>query len=367
MLFLQSSNTYLWSDPHQPRIHSTQMAPSPIRRIGVYLQADEHGFLPGPTAGQQIKEPWVGAVEKLTRHYRREWGPDLLSVYVRGSVARGLAIPGVSDIDSFGVLAAEAGGANPQKLREWSDAVNAEMRQAFPHVAGVEVDLVPFEVILDRQNYYSFVMKTEGVCVHGENLAGLVQPFRLSEANFQTRFFREHPIVFIEEYPDEFAAERPDFVAWIAKRFLRLGMELVMEKSSGTPGIFISAAKASPGTTQRKPGPYSGHSSLPSVPWQTTMSKHSCSSSATGLRVRRAGNWAGAETRASFIKVAEQLYCDGSRTARVFSCWRNGRPPVPPSRRSPPQLRLRPRKEQFLLSDDHDGSNDQQNHRLNQF
>lgn len=206
------------------------MTPSPIQRIGAYLQTDKDGFLPGPAAGQQINEPWASAVAMLTGHYLREWGPDLLSVYVRGSVARGLAIPGVSDIDSFGVLAAEATGTDPRRLREWSDAVDTEVRQAFPHVAGVEVDLVPFGVMLDRQNYYSFVMKTEAVCVHGENLAGLVQPFRLSEANFQTRFLREHLSVFIEEFPEEPAADKPGFVAWIAKRFLRLGMELVMEK-----------------------------------------------------------------------------------------------------------------------------------------
>lgn len=52
-----------------------------------------------------------------------------------------------------------------------------------PFVAGVEVNLVPFEAALDRRNFYAFVIKTAAACVHGESLADRLPPYQLSEAN----------------------------------------------------------------------------------------------------------------------------------------------------------------------------------------
>lgn len=161
-----------------------------------------------------------------------EWGPDLHSVYIRGSVARSLAIPDVSDIDNFGVLNTGVAVTDRRRLSRWSEVVNREFEERFRLVAGDEVDLVPFESVLDRTSPYAFIVKTEAVCVHGNSLADVLEPFHLSEANFQTRYFRQHLDVFINEYPAEPAHGRPGFVAWLAKRFLRLGMELVMEKEN---------------------------------------------------------------------------------------------------------------------------------------
>lgn len=205
---------------------------SQLRRIGTYLHADAAGLLPGRAPGYRIQEPWAPPTQQLVELYLGEWGAELHSVYIRGSVARSLAIPGVSDIDSFGVLNPGVVITDPRRLPTWSEAVSHEVEERFPFAAGVEVDLVPFEMALDRTNYYAFALKTEAVCVHGESLADRLEPFTLNEANFQTRHFREHLDVFINEYPVEPANERPAFVAWLAKRFLRLGMELVMEKEN---------------------------------------------------------------------------------------------------------------------------------------
>ena len=216
------------------------MGSSTPRRIGAYLLADESGFLPSQSGTRQIKRPWVTAVDHLVNRYLSEWGADVHSIYVRGSVARDLAMPGVSDIDSFAVLVPESAEPDRGRLAGWSAEVDREVRQSFPFVAGVEVDLVPVGAVLDRRNFYAFVMKTAAVCLHGESLASRLRPFRLSEVDFQTRYFREHLEVFITEFPEEPVAERPAFVAWIAKRFLRLGMELVMEREKRySPDLYL--------------------------------------------------------------------------------------------------------------------------------
>ncbi len=208
------------------------MDPVQPRRVGAYLHADESGHLPSRGPGNSIKEPWASPVQLLADAYVSEWGATLHSLYIRGSVARNLAIPGVSDIDSFGVLNPGVAVPDPRRLSAWSESVTREVEERFPFVAGVEVDLVPFEAALDRTNFYAFILMTEAVCVHGDCLADRLEPFKLSEANFQTRYFRQHLDVFISEYPAEPVQDQPGFVAWLAKRFLRLGMELVMEKEN---------------------------------------------------------------------------------------------------------------------------------------
>lgn len=142
-------------------LESMLMTPKPIRRIGAYLVADEDGYLPSP-AGTAIAAPWSAAVESLVAAYLAEWGQDLHSIYVRGSVARGLALVGVSDLDSFA---------------------------------------------------------------------------------FQARYFRHHLDTFLHEYPAEPDEGKPGFVAWLAKRFLRLGMELVMvEEGRYTSDLYLCYA-----------------------------------------------------------------------------------------------------------------------------
>ena len=208
------------------------MVPPLPRRMGAYSHADDSGHLPSRGPGDRIKEPWASPVQLLADAYVSEWGATLHSLYIRGSVARGLAISDVSDIDSFGVLDAGVAVPDPRQSLAWSEAVNRKVEERFPFVAGVEVDLVPLEAVLDRTNFYAFILKAEAVCVHGDSLADRLEPFKLSEANFQTRYFRQHLDVFINEYPGEPVNERPGFVAWLAKRFLRLSMELVMEKEN---------------------------------------------------------------------------------------------------------------------------------------
>jgi hypothetical protein len=75
-----------------------------IKPIGTFLQTNAEGFIVNTTSLEQIQDEWLPAVEKVTDAYRKHFGTDLHSVYIRGSVAKGQAIHNVSDIDSFAVV-----------------------------------------------------------------------------------------------------------------------------------------------------------------------------------------------------------------------------------------------------------------------
>ena len=156
-------------------------------------------------------------------------GEAVHSLYVRGSVANGQAIPNVSDIDSFAVMPADK--IDGPAFEAWAEVTSAELAPRFPHVAGVELEAWPLESATDRNDPAALIIKLESACVHGEDLAGQIEGFRPGvEVAIGTRYFRHFLDAFLEEYPLDGEEERRGTIAWISRRFLRVGMELVMEQ-----------------------------------------------------------------------------------------------------------------------------------------
>ena len=116
----------------------------------------------------------------LVNAYKERWGDGVHSVYIRGSLAKGLAVKDVSDIDSRAVL--RPGEALPtyEQVGAWAHETEAKIREAYPFVTGVEVGLEAFSGLEDRNNPYTFIVKTEAACVYGQSLIESVEPYELS-------------------------------------------------------------------------------------------------------------------------------------------------------------------------------------------
>ena len=212
-----------------------------IKRIGKYQEVDAQGYLQGVGDVSNIRGKWLEAADALKGAYLERW-PDIHSLYIRGSLAKGTPVENVSDIDSFAVMKPSWDGAvTYDEVRLWAEEVERRIRAAFPFVAGVELGLEAYDGISDRDNIYTFILKTEAACVYGDDLASVIDPYKLGrDIAFQTAYFRSHLDLFLAEYPEEPEAERADFLAWLMRRFLRLGMELVMlEEGRYTRDLFL--------------------------------------------------------------------------------------------------------------------------------
>lgn len=215
---------------------------TPIKRIGSYLETDEQGYLQSVADAANIGRDWQLAVAMLVQAYRERWGDAVHSIYVRGSLVKALALPGVSDIDSFAVLQAGYDQTEPHDVfAAWAKETERRIQQELPFVAGVEVGLELFGGVLDKTNVYVFILKTEAACVYGENLAARLEPYRITpDVAFQTQWFGRHLALFHRDYPDESEAEKYDFIVWLMRRFVRLGMELVMiEEGRFTRDLYL--------------------------------------------------------------------------------------------------------------------------------
>ena len=202
-----------------------------IERIGTYQEVDAQGFLQSVGDAANIQGVWLEAVQALKRAYLERWS-NVHSLYIRGSLAKGTPVAHVSDIDSFAVMEPDWDGAvTYHELKVWAEEVERDIRSAFPFVAGVEAGLEAYAGTLERDNPYTFILQTEAACIYGHDLASEVAPYQLGpQIAFQTKHFQQHLDLFLDEYPQEPEAEKADFIAWLMRRFLRLGMELVMLK-----------------------------------------------------------------------------------------------------------------------------------------
>ena len=220
----------------------TQVTRVEIKRIGNYLETDEQGFLQSRADPANVTDPWRAAVEAVTSAYLENWPTSIHSIYVRGSIAKGLAVAGTSDVDSFALLKPGCEQEfSYEAVKAWAETVEQNVKEKFPFVTGVEVGLETFEEAQDRENPYALILKIEAACVYGEHLADEIAPYKPGpEMAFQTKYFRSHLETFLAEYPAEPEAEQPDFINWMMRRFLRLGMELVMvEEQRFTRDLYL--------------------------------------------------------------------------------------------------------------------------------
>ena len=213
-----------------------------IKRIGNYLETDEQGFLQSRADAANVTGLWRAAVEAVEQAYLEKWPTSIHSVYVRGSIAKGLAVEGTSDIDSFAVLKPGLEQEfSYEAVKVWAETVEQDVKEKFPFVTGVEVGLEPFEWAQNRENPYALILKTEAACVYGEDVANKIAPYKPGpDMAFQTKYFRSHLETFLSEYPAEPEADKPEFINWMMRRFLRLGMELVMvEEQRFTRDLYL--------------------------------------------------------------------------------------------------------------------------------
>jgi uncharacterized protein len=197
-----------------------------VKKTGVFLATDEHGHLLSDADADKIVSPWREAIDYARDLEILRLGNRLHSLYLRGSVARGTAIPGRSDIDLFAVLFDDS--APRPAPPEFGDFLGR-----YPFVAGIESSHITLANIHGPFHYYRFVMKVSAVCIHGEDLLPAIAPCTtdLPVAQEWFRIFPHviaHIVTGLKQSSEE--TEKMRFCLDLMKAFLRAGMLLVMKR-----------------------------------------------------------------------------------------------------------------------------------------
>lgn len=198
--------------------------------FGSILNKDDQGLLVSESSRGKLVPPWIAPVEDAVRAYVRIAGETVHSIYVRGSVSRGRALEGASDVDMLVVV--EAGAEDIEVLRPQLMDASRAVGLRYPFSTGVDLAVYDLSSLLSGANRAGRVLlKLTSACVHGEDLVPALPgvkpgPEAVLAAHRLKRYLmagtaitRLHAIVSNEHQR-----------RGLLKRIVRTGFELVMER-----------------------------------------------------------------------------------------------------------------------------------------
>ena len=144
-----------------------------MRRPGL----DEDGFIAREGDLARVPAAFAPVVAAARAEIQGAFGPGRLhGAYLYGSVPRGTAVPGVSDLDVLLALRGEPGDADRAAARRLEDALDAR----FPQIDGAGILLAAAATLLSDLERYDFGWFVACLCTPllGEDLAARLPRYR---------------------------------------------------------------------------------------------------------------------------------------------------------------------------------------------
>ncbi len=195
---------------------------------------DADGYIAPEVSLARIQPPFVAITRRLQALCSERFGDDLHSIYLYGSVVRGAAIVGVSDLDVLVALRAD-----PDRARHAvAHGIAATLRDEYDVVTDVGMGLDSPANLLSPGEHYDmgFFLKTLCACLDGDDLSTRLPRYRPSievaratngDIGLRLAAARDRLL----------AAERPADVRLICRgvmrKIVRTGFTLVMPRYDG--------------------------------------------------------------------------------------------------------------------------------------
>jgi hypothetical protein len=139
---------------------------------------DRHGYLLNDCSADKVDGGWRAAVSAATDTCREGLGPAMHSCYLTGSVARGLAVAGRSDLDLIAVTGRGWGETDVA----WVPGAEDELRNSFPVASEVGLEIWPMEWLSGATPetwIFPFILKTHTLCLSGSDLGVDIRRYRV--------------------------------------------------------------------------------------------------------------------------------------------------------------------------------------------
>lgn len=194
-----------------------------IQPTGSYFEVDVDGFLINPASLEKIQPEWRPVINDVIELYKKQYGDRLKNVYIRGSVAKGEAILGVSDLDSFAYVDLSVEELkNNQTTREG----RKQLEEKYPFIPEIEQS-----VSLISEIDKDMIFLNQSVCVYGESV--VVKKLKIGKDLLNTSEFFAARTAWLENFLENETdlEEIKKSCSWYMKTVLRTGLGLVLERS----------------------------------------------------------------------------------------------------------------------------------------
>jgi uncharacterized protein len=199
-----------------------------IKEMGSYLEVDERGFLINPASVHKIGSQWKPIVDDIVQAYVEHCGEYLHSVYVRGSVAKGTALPGVSDVDTFAYVNLTKQQLTNTLDQSWIDGFEKELAHKYPFAQSFEIYIDSVERAMKDK-----VVLLQSACVYGIDVTKEIPPMKADKELLGHIYSFKKDLSKFEEWATRSHTRESvmEKCTWLMKRFLRTGLELVLVRS----------------------------------------------------------------------------------------------------------------------------------------
>lgn len=206
---------------------------------------DIDGFLLNDASVDKIPPGYLPLIEDIKQVYMDHSFGRLHSLYLFGSVPRGKATTGLSDIDVLGVMKGKAEWVinNWTNLGNWKEPEGRRILEAYPIISNVVFDFEPLSFVTEQRSFFwpTFLLSVGGVCIYGKDLVPQLPRFKPDEvvANSELVQLDDNIHEAIREIQKATSSERVTY--WcrrIMKNLLRDGFFLNMaEDNRFTPDV----------------------------------------------------------------------------------------------------------------------------------
>lgn len=206
----------------------------PIRPTGRFFKVDANGYLVNDASWTYIALKDQEVLDEIVKVYRKKLNTDLHSIYLRGTLARGLFCEDVSDVDTFALV-------HQPNIRwskpDWAAIASQRLVEQFPNLSTIEMMLSSYDSHL-QTTYPSLAMqiKTQSLCLYGEDIGSKIKPYKIGR-----EIMINHQWL-AADLAECMASEilDPQAVRQLMKTILRSGLELVMERAQRySPDLYL--------------------------------------------------------------------------------------------------------------------------------
>ncbi|MFD2923177.1 nucleotidyltransferase [Halobacillus naozhouensis] len=211
-----------------------------IKEIGSLCSVDDKGYIINQSNPNKINNKFREVIRLINESCLSVLPKEIHSIYIRGSVPRGLDIEGVSDVDVIIVTY-----SNPQDIDlDWVEETEQFIDQKFRFINGVELGFCPLSEV-EESKYCSmipFILKTYGICVYGENLISKLPDYKPDSSLANEHLIHLRSLIDKAKHDltgNDDIEDIKDCCSWIMRIIVRAGLALVIvQEQSYTRDLF---------------------------------------------------------------------------------------------------------------------------------
>jgi hypothetical protein len=213
-----------------------------ILPCGHFFPTDQDGFILNDCHRNKILPPWTSVVEELRQTCLQIWPSRLQALYLRGSVPRGLAILKISDLDSFAILSGEITAEDIEQSRQLCQT----LKRRYLFCKKVELILFEDKLIQKTDSIWPVIIQTQSLQIAGDFLPETLSPVKPGPDLISYIYTWQSDLAntlrgleCLSPSALNYSKQVKKQCAWIARRMIRVGFELVMEQDQCyTPDLY---------------------------------------------------------------------------------------------------------------------------------